>query len=182
MKPRMDLHFAKGESGYACIPREAIPFIEKCVYTETESVADSIVLEAYLITKYKPAYNKEFMTDDELTLEMDISKYEWEEWELRFDDNPDHHIFIWKDGELLYEVPKIREVYTPLKHELGLTMDMNFPYATRITDGEYELMRLSSKRRVSRGTERQIPKFQFMGYPKEINEWQAQKQGHEQYA
>ena len=182
MKPRRDLHFSKGESGYKNIPQEAIPFINKCVYTETESIADSIVLEAYLIAKYKPAYNKEFMTDDELTLEMDISRYEWKEWELRFDDNPEHHIFIWKDGELLYEIPKIREVYTPLKHELGLTMDMNFQYGQRFKDGEYELMRLTSKRRVSRGTERQIPKYQYMGYPKEINEWQAQKQGQEQYA
>lgn len=180
MKSRMTLHFTKGECGHAQIPESAVSFIKECVYTETESFADAIVLEAYMIAREKPAYNKEYVTDDELTLEIDISKYEWREWKLNLTDNPDHHIFVWKNQELLYEIPKIAEVYTPLKQKLGLTTEMNIPYAKRIKDGEYELMRLSSKRRIARGNERQIPKYQFMGYPKEIEEWQAAKQGQEQ--
>ena len=180
MKSRMTLHFTKGECGHTQIPESAVPFIKECVYTETESFADAIVLEAYMIAREKPAYNKEYVTDDELTLEIDISKYEWREWKLNLTDNPDHHIFVWKNQELLYEIPKITEVYTPLKQKLGLTTEMNIPYAKRIKDGGYELMRLSSKRRITRGNERQIPKYQFMGYPKEIEEWQAAKQGHEQ--
>ena len=182
MQNRMNRHYGNSEVRLGCIPQEAFAFLKECVYTETESIADSIVLEAYLIARYKPAYNREFMTDDVLTLEMDISKYEWKKWDMKTDDNPDHHIFIWKDGVLLYEIPKIREVYTPLKNELGLTMDMNFQYGQRFKDGEYELMRLTAKRRVTAGTMRQIPKYQYMGYPKEINEWQAQKRGQEQYA
>lgn len=183
MKPRMDLHFSKGESGYKNIPREAIPFIGECVYTETESFADAIVLEAYLIAKYKPAYNREYMTDDELTLEIDISKYEWREWKLNLTDNPDHHIFVWENEcgmwRLIYEVPKIMGVYTSLFRDLGIKLD-EIPYGQALYSNGYKIMRLTAKRRVTAGTMRQIPKYQYMGYPKEINEWQVAKQGHEQ--
>lgn len=183
MKSRMTLHFTKGECGHTQIPESAVPFIKECVYTETESFADAIVLEAYLIAKYKPAYNKEYVTDDKLTLEMDISRYEWKNWELNLTDNPDHHIFVWENDwgtwRLIYEVPKITGVYTSLFRDLGIKLD-EIPYGQALYSNGYKIMRLTAKRRVTAGTMRQIPKYQYMGYPKEINEWQAAKQGHEQ--
>ena len=171
----------KGNSTNAdgCLPKEAFVFLKEVVYTETESFADAIVLEAYLIAKYKPAYNKEYVTDDELTLEMDISRYEWKKWELNLTDNPSHHIFIWENIEgiwqLIYEVPKITGVYTALFRELGIKLD-EIPYGQALYYNGYKIMRLSAKRRVTAGTMRQIPKYQYMGYPKEIEEWQARKQ------
>lgn len=176
----MNRHFGKSENRSGCLPTEALPFLKGCVYTETKSMADAIVLEAYLIAKYKPAYNKEYVSGDELTLEIDVSRYEWREWELKLDDNPEHHIFIWKDGVLLYEIPKIREVYTPLCKELGITQGMNFPYGQAIYENGYKIMRLTAKRRVTAGTQRQIPLYDYMGYPKERNEWLAQRRGQEQ--
>lgn len=183
MRSRMNRHKGNATMRDGCIPEEAFAFLKECVYTETESMADAIVLEAYLIAKYKPSYNKEYVTDDELTLEMDISRYEWKNWELNLTDNPDHHIFVWENDwgtwRLIYEVPKIMGVYTSLFRDLGIKLD-EIPYGQALYSNGYKIMRLTAKRRVTAGTKRQIPKYQYMGYPKEINEWQAAKQGHEQ--
>lgn len=171
MYARMTGHFGKNRSA-SSVPIEDQECVHKIMYTEIKSYADVRVLEAYLIAKYKPRWNKEFVEEGELTFHLETGKLEWKEWELRKHDNPEHHILVWKDEELLYEIPKIEEVYTPLAEKLGLSTDMDMPYASAIMDNGYRLMRMSSKRHVRTGKGRQKPKYEFMGY----GNWEVLKQ------
>ena len=101
---------------------------------------------------------------------MEYGELEWKEWELRLNDNPHHHVFVWKDNELLYEIPKVEDVYTPLCEEIGIKVGMNFGYGHPVYDNGYKLMRLSEKRRITTGNLAQHPKYSFMGYPERFKE------------
>lgn len=130
-------------------------------YFNAKTFSDSIVYEAYLVAKYKPKYNKEFNADDGLTLRLADENIEWSAYSLNRDDNPNHVYRIFKDGILLYEFPKVHELYDPLAKKLGLTIGMNIPYGSHLKDGKYEVNRISSKRRVRNGTMLQKPKYDY---------------------
>lgn len=166
MYPRMSMHFCKETEGYhnKIITVEQARSVTKILYAEMGN-SDARILEAYLIAKHKPAWNKDFVEDDELTFELATGELEWKEWPVTWDDNPGQHIFVWKGKELLYEIPKVHSVYDELCKELGIEQDMNFGYSSPVYAGEYKLMRLSGHRRIKTGAERQIAKYSFMGYP-----------------
>lgn len=166
MYDRMNAHFGKSETTIRVIPKENMPEVERVEYIELESIADAKVLEIYLIARDKPEWNS--FEHDGFTLTMECD-YEWKEWELRLNDNPHHHIFVWKDDELLYEIPKVGMVYTCLCMKLGITQDMNFGYSSPVYNNGYKLMRLSEKRRIKTGSMAQRPKYSFMGYPELFN-------------
>lgn len=166
MKVRMGQHFTRMPDKWDAkiLTVEQVLQITKIEYTET-GMANARVLEAYLIAKEKPLWNKDFVERDELTFELVTGKLEWREWEITIDDNPGHHIFVWKDDVLLYEIPKVHEVYDALCRKLGIEQDMNFGYSSPVYTGGYKLMRLSGKRRIKTGSQRQVAKESFMGYP-----------------
>ena len=166
IKTRMSNHFKSKEDWYgnSVLSLEQISEVTYIDYTETGS-ANARVLEAYLIAKEKPEWNKDFVEKDDLTFTLQTGELEWKKWELRNNDNPHHHIFVWKDDELLYEIPKVGYVYTCLCMKLGLCTDMNFGYSTPVYDNGYKLMRLSGKRRIKTGKQTQKAKYSFMGYP-----------------
>ena len=165
IKARMSQHFTRVDTyQIKVIPYETVKSVDRIEYTEV-GCADGRVLEAYLIAKHKPEWNTDFVEDDELTFTLDTGELGWKEWEVTTDDNPHHHIFIWKDDELLYEIPKIHEVYDPLCRELGIEQDMNFGYCHAVYSNGYKIMRISGKRRIQTGEMKQKPKYSFMGYP-----------------
>lgn len=171
MKSRMTNHFVRITSVYSVkvLSVEQAMSVTRVEYAEV-GASNGRVLEAYLIAKIKPEWNKDFVEKDELTYELNTGDIEWHEWEVTTKDNPHHHIFIWRDGVLLYEIPKIHEVYDPLCKELGIEQDMNFGYAHPVYIGKYKLMRLSGKRRVLTGKLRHRAKYSFMGYPDAWND------------
>ena len=166
MYGRMSMHVGKASNWphSKVLSVEQARSVTKVLYAEMGS-SDARILEAYLIAKYKPAWNKDFVEGDDLTFELSTGELEWKEWPVTWDDNPGHHIFVWKGKELLYEIPKVHSVYDELCKELGIEQDMNFGYSSPVYVGDYKLMRLSGHRRIKTGAERQIAKCSFMGYP-----------------
>ena len=161
MHERMDLHF-----GRQTIPRKQVPEsdawkVVKVEYTEVESKVDAALLEAYLIAVNRPQYNRHWVYKEKPTFVLEYGDLEWREWELRLDDNADHLIRIWKDGEFLYEIPKLHSVYDSLCEKLGITQDMNFPFGDLIENNGYQLRRISSKRRVVNGSMVKKPKYRY---------------------
>lgn len=168
MGTRMSVHFGSVPDRYErrVLTVEQGQSVTRVDYVET-GMSNARVLEAYLIAKYNPEWNKDFNEDDVLTFELITGELEWKEWEVCTHDNPHHHIFVWKDGELLYEIPKIHSVYDALCKELGIEQDMNFGYSVPVYANGYKLMRLSEKRYIKTGNGRQMAKYSFMGYPEE---------------
>lgn len=165
MRTRMAMHYAdKDDYCNHVLTWEQTKNVTKIEYVEVGE-SNGRVLEAFLIAMYKPEWNKDFVEGDELTYTLNTGKLEWKEYTLPKHDNPEHHIFIWKDGVLLYEIPKLHEVYDPLCRKLGIEQDMEFGYSSPVYTGGYKLMRLSGKRRIKTGTQRQKAKESFMGYP-----------------
>ena len=167
IKNRISTHYSI-DSHYdsKVLTQDQIKMVTKILYAEMGS-ADARILEAYLIAKDKPVWNKDFVEDDDLTFEITTNRsLVWKEYPVTWDDNPDHSILVWKEGTLLYEIPKIHAVYDELCKKLGIEQDMNFGFCTPVYAGEYKLMRLTNKRRVKNGSMKQMPKYIFMGYPK----------------
>lgn len=169
MKSRMSSHFGRVANGAKMLTVEQAMSVTRVEYTDPGSSANARVLEAYLIARDKPEWNKDFVEDDELTYTLNTGEVVWKEWEPRMDDNPHHHIFVWKDDVLLYEIPKVHEVYDKLCAELGIEQDMNFGYSAPIIANGYRLMRLSGKRHIRTGKMKQTAKYSFMGYPEAWN-------------
>ena len=166
METRMSAHFGREPDMYGTrtlTPEQGLS-VTKVEYVET-GMANARILEAYLIAKCKPEWNKDFVEDDELTYELVTGDLEWKEWEVCTHDNPHHHILVWKDEQLLYEVPKIHNVYDALCKELGIEQDMDFSYGMAVYSNGYKLMRLSEKKRIHKGSMTQRAKYSFMGYP-----------------
>lgn len=162
---RISNHFAPNDwYGNKVLSTEQVNQVTKIEYTET-GTANARVLEAYLIAKNKPEWNKDFVEEDDLTFELVTGDIVWNTHRRPKDDNPDHHIFIWRDGELLYEIPKTLDVYTALCEKLGIEHEMEFGYNHPVFSNGYRLMRMSSKRRIDTGAMAQRPKYSFMGYP-----------------
>lgn len=170
LNSRLKSHIGRKTYGERQIPYEDIHNIKKAEYVELSSRADMMVLEAYLIALWKPKYNKDFVEEDKLTFKLDHGNLDWRDYEMGIDDNPHHHIFVWKDDELLYEIPKVGMVYTCLCMKLGITLDMNFDYGHAFYSNGYKLMRLTEKRHIRTGKETQRPKYSFMGYPELFKE------------
>lgn len=172
MKARMSTHFSRVPGEYDCkvLTVEQVLKVTRVDYTETGK-SNARVLEAYLIAKEKPEWNKDFVEDDDLTFTLNTGELEWREWEVNMEDNPHHHMFVWRRGDipkhdvLLYEVPKTHEVFDALCRELGIEADMNFMYGKAQYVGEYKIMRITEKRHIRTGKEAQRPKYSFMGYP-----------------
>lgn len=135
--------------------------IKAIQYFSTKTVSDSIVYEAYLIAKYKPKYNKEFKSDDELTIQLDESGIVWNAYTFYRGDNPEHNFRVFKNGELLYEFPKVHELYDPLAKKLGLTAGMEIPFGSHIMDGEYEVCTITTKRRILTGACVIKPRYKY---------------------
>lgn len=165
MRTRMGVHFTRDDSyGSHVLTWEQTKAVTKIDYTETGK-ANARVLEAYLIAKNKPEWNTDFVEEDELTYDLVTGELEWMVYTVPKGDNADHHIFVWKDEVLFYEIPKIHSVYDELCKKLGIEQEMEFGYSNPVYVGGYKLMRLSGKRRIKTGTQRQIAKYSFMGYP-----------------
>lgn len=165
MGVRMAMHFSLNDDyGNKVLTWEQTKDVTKIDYVET-GMSNARVLEAFLIAMYKPEWNKEFVEDDELTYTLNTGTLEWKEYNLPKGDNPNHHILVWKGEELLYEIPKVHEVYDALCEHLGIEQNMEFGYNHAVYVGEYRLMRLSGKRHIQSGKQRQRAKLNFMGYP-----------------
>lgn len=165
LRTRMGVHFTlKNEYNNHTIVWEQAKQVTKIDYTET-GTANGRVLEAYLIALNKPEWNKDFVEDDKLTYVLETGHIEWKEYTVPKRDNAEHHIFVWKDDVLLYEIPKVHSVYDELCKELGIEQEMEFGYSHPVYVGGYKLMRLSGKRHIKTGKQRQIAKYSFMGYP-----------------
>lgn len=165
MGVRMAMHFSSQNNyGNKTLTWEQTKDVTKIDYVET-GMSNARVLEAFLIAMYKPEWNKDFVEDDELTYTLNTGELEWKEYIRPKHDNPEHHIFVWKDGELLYEIPKVHAVYDALCEYLGIEHDMEFGYGHAVFVGEYKLMRMSGKRHVRTGKMKMTPKLSFMGYP-----------------
>lgn len=167
MYDRMCLHFGNHTLPMKQIPEDEAGRVERVEYTEIANDVDAALLEVYLIAKLRPEFNRDWVYTDTPTFVLEYGELDWKEWELRIHDNPHHHIFVWKDGELLYEIPKIHSVYDALCKELGIEQDMNFGYSVPVYANGYKLMRLSEKRYIKTGSGRQTAKYSFMGYPEE---------------
>ena len=170
MESRMSMHLTRTPDYYGnrVLSVEQGRVVTKIDYVEV-GMSDARVLEAYLIAKDKPEWNTDFVESDELTYKLVTGDLEWKEWEIHIHDNPHHHIFIWKDGELLYEIPKVHKIYDELCKELGIEQDMEFGYSVPVYSKGYKLMRLSEKRHIRNGSQRQTAKYSYMGYPEAFN-------------
>lgn len=84
IKKRMNEHFGgKGHLSKACY--ETVGKIE---YVEVPSDADALLVEQYLINKYKPKYNKSGKSSDNQSLRFSIMMFfltvgKWEVYEIR---------------------------------------------------------------------------------------------------
>ena len=163
MRARMSNHFimAPDEYGSRVLTMEQAKSVTKVEYTYVHTKSNAVILEAYLIAKNKPEWNKEYVEDDELTFELETGDLEWEEWKLYLDDNPDHLIRISKDGVLLYEIPKVHSVYDPLCKKLGITQDMMMPFGFAIENNGYTLVRITRKRKIVNGSMVKKPKYRY---------------------
>lgn len=168
MKQRMNQHLTIGDAwDHNQIPKDKIDDIEKIEYTVTETFANARVLEAYLIAKEKPEYNKDFVEDDYLTYELITGDIKWHSFEFYLHDNPNHLLRVYdKWGGLLYQVPFLNEYYEPLAAMLGIDYDIkSMRHGQGRTDvGEYILNRISKNRRVRNGSCKLVPKYTFMGF------------------
>lgn len=145
MRSRMASHFTREDSDTSRqIPVDKIKTITRVEYTETATFSNARLLEVYLITKYKPIYNKDCVEDDELTYKWDISRLIWKEYPIyNHGENPNHSIRI-KDkwGKILYEIPYVKAVYEPLQRSLGITYDLSqIRYCMEVTDNGYRIVR-----------------------------------------
>lgn len=73
LKKRIDLHFIKGH-----LPQDCYSSISEIEYLQFNTNSDAIIVETYMINKYKPRYNKLNKKDDAVTLNIPIE----ENWKL----------------------------------------------------------------------------------------------------
>ncbi|MGL5717981.1 MAG: nucleotide excision repair endonuclease [Paraclostridium sp.] len=84
VKKRMSEHF--GGKGH--LPKECYNKVGKIEYVEVPSDADALLVEQYLINKYKPKYNKNGKASDSQSLRFSIMMFfltvgKWEVYEIR---------------------------------------------------------------------------------------------------
>jgi len=165
IRSRMTNHFRHSQGTDGIIPDECRKRVKRVLYTQTATLSNALILEAYLIAKEKPPYNSEFNEDDKLTYTLRTGRLEWEEYKYFKGANPEHNILIWKEDVLLYEIPMIAEVYTPLQDDLRLNIDLGeLRCGVSYYDRGYKIMRFTSHRHISTGKEKKHSRYIYMGY------------------
>lgn len=161
MKKRMCVHYAP-ENDYQnhVLTNEQISKVDRIEFVEVRTLTDSKLLEAYLIATIRPRYNKDY-NEDGTSFQLVTGELEWKEWLVPSGDNPHQNIRVFKDGELLYEVPKMHDYYEPLAKMLGLTLGMNIPYGSRHKDGDYEVQRFTTRRKIRTNAQHTEAKYRF---------------------
>ena len=151
IRSRVSLHLLREDTKGIVrqIPAGELENINKVEYVETESFSNARVLEAYLIAKYKPKYNADFVEDDELTYELNTGVLEWKDYPIyNHGENPNQNL-IFKDkwGKKLYEIPYIKEFYEPVQELLGITSDLGkIRYCMPLVDNGYTIIRIRKDR------------------------------------
>lgn len=144
------MHFTRDDSSISRqIPAEEIKNVTKVEYTETETYSNAIVLEAYLIAKYKPKYNTDYVEDDELTYTLNTGDVEWKEYPVYNKGENPNQVLIIKDkwGKKLYEIPYLKEFYEPICELLELKSDLgDIQYCMPLVDNGYTIIRIKRDR------------------------------------